>query len=157
MKPVAHAKAPSSTILPFSNSMPLGMIERIFVVTNSTLSSVRASRYPGPGVKQLQPTAKEGVKNSAISGLLARRKLSTFPVKFVKTDVTKYDDLIGLFDIALKTFGKVDCAISNADILEIENWVNPDLDLKTIKKTTLYISLYTNATNAPQRSPTSKP
>jgi NAD(P)-dependent dehydrogenase (short-subunit alcohol dehydrogenase family) len=62
------------------------------------------------------------------------QKLSTFPVKFVRTDVTKYEDLIALFDTALKTFRKVDCAISNAGVVEIGNWVDPDLDLESIKK-----------------------
>jgi NAD(P)-dependent dehydrogenase (short-subunit alcohol dehydrogenase family) len=85
------------------------------------------------------------------------QKLSTFPSNFVKTDVTKYDDLIALFDTALKTFGKVDCAIPNAGVVEIGNWVDPDLDLEAIKRATLYVSLYTKTTNAPQRSPTSKP
>lgn len=43
------------------------------------------------------------------------------PVKFIRTDVTKYEDLIALFDTALKAFGKVDCAISNAGVVEIGN------------------------------------
>jgi hypothetical protein len=37
------------------------------------------------------------------------QKLSSYHVKFVRTDVTKYNDLINLFGVALKEFGRVDC------------------------------------------------
>lgn len=36
---------------------------------------------------------------------------------FVKTDVSKSDDVQNLFDLALKTFGTLDCAVNNAGIL----------------------------------------
>jgi NAD(P)-dependent dehydrogenase (short-subunit alcohol dehydrogenase family) len=62
------------------------------------------------------------------------KKLATPNVKFVKTDVTKYDDLLALFDVALKHFGKVDCAISNAAIPEVGNFVNPDLSLESVRE-----------------------
>ena len=77
----------------------------------------------------------------AEAGEKQAQKLSTFPIKFVRTDVTKYEDLIALFDTALKVFGKVDCAISNAGIVEVGNRVDPGLDLESIKKPTSYVSL----------------
>lgn len=58
-------------------------------------------------------------------------------VDFVKTDVTKYADLLALFDLALKKYGRVDCAISNAGAMEQGNWVNPDLDLEGIREVRL--------------------
>lgn len=36
---------------------------------------------------------------------------------FVKTDVSKSDDVQNLFDLALKKFGTLDCAVNNAGIL----------------------------------------
>ena len=53
--------------------------------TKSTLSSTRASRYPGPGVRRRQPTEKDGTRASRISGFLESRsaimarKASTAP------------------------------------------------------------------------------
>jgi len=61
-------------------------------------------------------------------------KLSSSNVKFVKTDVTKYADLITLFGTALDTYGRVDVAVSNAGVMEVGNWVDPELDLETIKE-----------------------
>jgi len=70
----------------------------------------------------------------AEAGEKQAQKLSTFPVKFLKTDVTKYEDLLALFDTALKTFGRADCAIANAGVVEVGNWVGPNLGLEGIKK-----------------------
>lgn len=55
-------------------------------------------------------------------------------VLFQKTDVTQYEDLVSLFDTALKTYGRVDCAISNAGTNETTNFMNPDLSLEEIKQ-----------------------
>jgi NAD(P)-dependent dehydrogenase (short-subunit alcohol dehydrogenase family) len=71
------------------------------------------------------------------------QKLSTFPVKFVRTDVTKYEDLLALFDTALKN----DCAISNAGVVEVGNWVDPNLDLEGIQKVYPAHLLYKRTTN----------
>jgi NAD(P)-dependent dehydrogenase (short-subunit alcohol dehydrogenase family) len=69
-----------------------------------------------------------------VAGEKLVKKLSSSTVKFVKTDVTKYGDLIELFDTALQTFERIDCAISNAGVAEFGNWVNPELDLEGIKQ-----------------------
>lgn len=79
-------------------------------------------------------------------------KLSPSTVKFVKTDVTKYADLFSLFDTALEAFGKVDCAVSNAGVPGIGNWVNPDLDLEGIKRVRLAKDATKNAAYRSQRS-----
>jgi len=39
------------------------------------------------------------------------------PALFVKTDVSKSNDVQNLFDLALKKFGTLDCAVNNAGIL----------------------------------------
>lgn len=43
------------------------------VFVTVTLSSTRASRNPGPGVRRLHPTPKSGRRFFRISGLLERR------------------------------------------------------------------------------------
>lgn len=48
--------------------------------------------------------------------------------------MTKYEDLIALFDVALKKHGKVDSAVSNAGVPEIGDWFSPELDLESIKQ-----------------------
>lgn len=53
---------------------------------------------------------------------------------FLRTDVTKYEDLITLFDVALEKYGKVDSAVSNAGVPETGDWFNPDLDLNSIRQ-----------------------
>lgn len=53
--------------------------------------------------------------------------------QFVRTDVTKYDSVISLFDVAWKKYSRVDIAISNAAIQEIGNLFDPGLDLESIK------------------------
>jgi len=56
---------------------------------------------------------------------------------FVKTDVTDYESVLNLFDIAWKKYGRVDVAISNAGIQEIGNWFDPGLDLESVKEVRL--------------------
>jgi len=72
-----------------------------------------------------------------INGEAGEAKAKQYPshdVKFVRTDITKYQDLIALFDVALHSFGRVDFAISNAGAMEAGNFVNPDLSLEEIKQ-----------------------
>jgi NAD(P)-dependent dehydrogenase (short-subunit alcohol dehydrogenase family) len=54
-------------------------------------------------------------------------------VHFVITDVTSYDSLLALFDQALKLYGRVDIAISNADIVEQPGWFEPSTDLDSVR------------------------
>jgi len=70
----------------------------------------------------------------AEDGEKLEQKLSSTNLKFVKTDVTKYGDIVELFDVALKTYGRVDCAVSNAGVMEQGNWVDPELSLEDIKQ-----------------------
>jgi len=65
-------------------------------------------------------------------------------VDYVKTDVTKYADLLGLFDLALTKYGRVDCAISNAGAMEQGQWVNPELDLESIREMPNQVTLDVN-------------
>ncbi|MCI0444461.1 glucose 1-dehydrogenase [bacterium] len=67
---------------------------------------------------------KEGAKvviadTNEKEGLKAVRELEAMevPVLFVKTDVSKSDDVQKLFDVAGKKFGTLDCAVNNAGIL----------------------------------------
>lgn len=55
-------------------------------------------------------------------------------VLFQKADVTNYEDLIALFDLAFKTYGRIDCAISNAGTNEARNFFNPDLSLEEVRQ-----------------------
>lgn len=61
-------------------------------------------------------------------------RLVSANLKFVRTDVTIYRDVIGLFDSALELFGRIDCAISNAAVPEIGNFINPDLNLDSVRE-----------------------
>ena len=61
------------------------------------------------------------------------QRLSSDKLQFLETDVTKYSDLIALFDLALKMFGRVDVAVSNAGVMEKGNWIDPELSLEEIK------------------------
>jgi NAD(P)-dependent dehydrogenase (short-subunit alcohol dehydrogenase family) len=55
-------------------------------------------------------------------------------MQFVRTDVTNYDSVLSLFDVAWKKYSRVDIAVSNAGIQEIGNLFDPGLDLDSIKK-----------------------
>ncbi|TAQ83328.1 hypothetical protein B7494_g8346 [Chlorociboria aeruginascens] len=66
-------------------------------------------------------------------------------LKFVKTDVTKYEDLIALFDLAYRTWGRVDVALNIAGSQEVGNFVNTELTLEEVRlppsTTTLSVNL----------------
>ena len=62
----------------------------------------------------------------------------------MKTDVTDYDSIINLFEVARTKYGRVDIAISNAGITEKENWFDPNLDLTSIKTVVLSFPLLPN-------------
>lgn len=81
------------------------------------------------------------------------QKLSSSTVKFVKTDVTKYGDLLKLFDTALEIFGRIDCAISNAGVPDIGNWIDPELDLEGIKQVCLMKDPIKDSAHGSQKIP----
>ena len=55
-------------------------------------------------------------------------------IHFVRTDVTKYEDNVALFRLALKTYGRVDHALSIAGIVEQGNIVDPALTIDDVEK-----------------------
>ncbi|RAL17194.1 putative 3-hydroxyacyl-CoA dehydrogenase, partial [Aspergillus homomorphus CBS 101889] len=53
---------------------------------------------------------------------------------FQKTDVTNYQSILDLFDIAYKTYGHIDHVVAAAGILEVGNWFDPALTLETVRE-----------------------
>ncbi|RDL41768.1 uncharacterized protein BP5553_01747 [Venustampulla echinocandica] len=52
---------------------------------------------------------------------------------FVETDVTNYESVLNLFQVAWRMYGRVDIAVSNAGIQEIGNLFDPSLCLESVK------------------------
>lgn len=59
---------PSAVMIPSASTFTIGDVK------TSTLSSVRASRYPGPGVSLRQTGGKDGIMSSIRAGFPARRR-----------------------------------------------------------------------------------
>ena len=55
-------------------------------------------------------------------------------IHFLRTDVTKYEDNVALFRLALKIYGRVDHALSIAGIVEQGNIVDPALTIDDVEK-----------------------
>lgn len=55
-------------------------------------------------------------------------------IHFLRTDVTKYVDNLELFRLALKTYGRVDHALSIAGIVEQGNILDPALTIDDVEK-----------------------
>lgn len=53
---------------------------------------------------------------------------------FCQTDVSKYDDIVNLFRMALEVHGHVDHAIANAGIMEKGGWFLPSLGIEGVAK-----------------------
>ena len=53
---------------------------------------------------------------------------------FVRTNVTKYESIFQLFEVAYKTFGRVDAAVSCAGIQEDGHWFDPNLSVASVRK-----------------------
>ncbi|KAG6991427.1 tRNA (uracil-O(2)-)-methyltransferase [Physcia stellaris] len=70
----------------------------------------------------------------AASGDTLASKHDSERVKFLRTDVTKYEDNVALFQLALKSFGKVDHALSIAGIVEQGNIFDPALTIEDVEK-----------------------
>ena len=71
------------------------------------------------------------------------QKLSSSPPKFLRTDATKYSDVVTLFGFALKIWGRVDVAVSNADLIERGNWVDPEF-MGEVKSVTTMQDIHTS-------------
>lgn len=60
---------------------------------------------------------------------------SSSSLDFLKIDITKYDEVVELFEYAYKKHGRVDHAFNIAGVTETagENWFTPSLDLQSVK------------------------
>ncbi|KAJ5503775.1 Short-chain dehydrogenase/reductase SDR [Penicillium fimorum] len=54
---------------------------------------------------------------------------------FQTTDVTDYPSVLALFDLAFKTYKRIDHVVSAAGIVEIGNWFDTSLTLETVRQT----------------------
>ena len=77
---------------------------------------------------------------------LLRKALAQFPTEepgqppraiFQSTDVTDYQSLLGLFDLAFNTYKHIDHVVSAAGIVEIGNWFDFGLTLQTVRQVSL--------------------
>lgn len=59
-------------------------------------------------------------------------------VKFLYTDAADHLSNLGLFDLAFKTCGRVDHAVSVAGINKEENIVDVNLDLESVRKVRIF-------------------
>ncbi|KAJ5623632.1 Short-chain dehydrogenase/reductase SDR [Penicillium lividum] len=75
---------------------------------------------------------------------LLRKALAQFPTEepgqtpraiFQSTDVTNYQSVLGLFDLAFDTYKRIDHVVSAAGIIEIGNWFDFGLTLQTVRQT----------------------
>lgn len=73
-KPVAHTRTSVGWCVPSAVMMPSASTLVIGDEITSTLSSARASRYPGPGVSRRQAGGKDGIRSFTSSGFPARRR-----------------------------------------------------------------------------------
>ena len=55
-------------------------------------------------------------------------------VVFQSTDVTNYQSVLALFDLAFKTYKRIDHVVSAAGIVEIGNWFDFGLTLQTVRQ-----------------------
>lgn len=70
----------------------------------------------------------------AASGEKLASKYDNERVKFLRSDVTKYEDNVALFQLAVKSFGIVDHALSIAGIVEQGNIFDPALTIEDVEK-----------------------
>jgi len=59
-------------------------------------------------------------------------------VQFLRTDVTKYEDNLALFRLALKTYGRVDHAMGIAGIMEQRNIFDSGLTIEDVEQVLSY-------------------
>ena len=70
----------------------------------------------------------------AASGEKVAAKYNSERVKFLPTDVTKYEDHVALFKLALDKYGRVDHALSIAGVVEQGNIFDPGLTVEDVEK-----------------------
>lgn len=57
---------------------------------------------------------------------------------FQQTDVADYSSVLGLFDTALKTYGRIDHAVAGAGIGEIGSCFDPALTMESVREVSLF-------------------
>lgn len=60
-------------------------------------------------------------------------------VVFQTTDVTNYQSVLALFDLAFNTYKRIDHVVSAAGIAEIGNWFDFGLTLQTVRQVSVMI------------------
>jgi NAD(P)-dependent dehydrogenase (short-subunit alcohol dehydrogenase family) len=58
---------------------------------------------------------------------------------FTKVDVVSYESNLALFELALKTYGKVDFAVPLAGIVEKGDWFDPNLDVQSVREASQHL------------------
>ncbi|GIJ86564.1 hypothetical protein Asppvi_005453 [Aspergillus pseudoviridinutans] len=76
----------------------------------------------------------EDAGNQIAQSLCSSGSSSSPRAIFQHTDVSSYQSVLGLFDLALKTYGRVDHAVACAGIMEIGNLFDPGLTLETVRE-----------------------
>lgn len=69
-----------------------------------------------------------------VSQLTTRDQSIVNRLKFVPTDITNYDDVYRLFQVAYETFGRVDVAANIAGIGEPAGWFDPAETMEGAKR-----------------------
>jgi NAD(P)-dependent dehydrogenase (short-subunit alcohol dehydrogenase family) len=80
----------------------------------------------------------EAAGNAKVAELTARDQSVAGQLIFVPTDITNYDHVYRLFQVAYEAFGRVDIAANIAGLAEIAGWFDPPGTLESVKMV-LYI------------------
>ena len=59
---------------------------------------------------------------------------------FQQTDVADYSSVLGLFDTALKMYGRIDHAVAAAGIGEIGNCFDPTLTMESVREVSSFLN-----------------
>jgi len=65
-------------------------------------------------------------------------------IEFLKTDVSKYDDNLALFKLAIQKYGKIDHAVAVAGVGERGDWFGRDLTVEDVEKPDTNITVEVN-------------
>ena len=71
---------------------------------------------------------------NSTAGEKVAAKYDSKRVHFLRIDVSKYEDIVALFRLALSEYGTVDHAFSIAGILEQENIFDPSLTIESVEQ-----------------------
>ena len=87
---------------------------KVVIVTgaSSGLGKAAAIRFGSAGAKVVVAARRE----EQGQGVVAEIENSGGEALFIKTDVTRSEDIIALIDGTIARFGKLDCAVNNAGV-----------------------------------------